>query len=60
MQEIPRIGSIAEYSRFVLKELGRHIRTGHVLLVAKRFSLILVSFGMPTFMRDLIRSFSML
>lgn len=33
MQVIPRIGSVAEYSRFVLKELGRHIHTGHVLLV---------------------------
>ena len=33
MEVIPRIGSVAEYSRFVLKELGRHIRTEHVLLV---------------------------
>jgi tetratricopeptide (TPR) repeat protein len=33
MEAIPRIGSVAEYSRFVLKELGRYIRTEHVLLV---------------------------
>ena len=33
MVEISRIGSVAEYSRFVLKELGSYIRTDHVLLV---------------------------
>lgn len=33
MVEIPRIGSVAEYSRFVLKELGRHCHTEHILLV---------------------------
>jgi tetratricopeptide (TPR) repeat protein len=33
MEPIPRIGSRAEYSRFVLKELGRYCRTKHVLLV---------------------------
>lgn len=30
---IPRIGSRAEYSRFILKELGRYCRTEHLLLV---------------------------
>ncbi|MGC2047419.1 MAG: DUF5672 family protein [Gallionella sp.] len=33
MVGIPRIGSVAEYSRFVLKELGRYCHTEHVLLV---------------------------
>ena len=33
MVDIPRIGSVAEYSRFVLKELGRYCNTEHVLLV---------------------------
>ncbi|MGA7595545.1 MAG: DUF5672 family protein [Gallionella sp.] len=33
MIEIPRIGSVAEYSRFVLKELGRYCNTEHLLLV---------------------------
>jgi len=33
MEVIPRIGSVAEYSHFVLKELGRYCRTEHVLLV---------------------------
>ena len=33
MIAIPRIGSVAEYSRFVLKELGRYCNTEHVLLV---------------------------
>jgi tetratricopeptide (TPR) repeat protein len=33
MIEIPRIGSVAEYSRFVLKELGRYCDTEHLLLV---------------------------
>lgn len=33
MVDIPRIGSVAEYSRFVLKELGEYCHTGHVLLV---------------------------
>ena len=33
MVNIPRIGSVAEYSRFVLKELGRYCNTEHLLLV---------------------------
>lgn len=33
MVDIPRLGSVAEYSRFVLKELGQYCQTGHVLLV---------------------------
>jgi tetratricopeptide (TPR) repeat protein len=33
METIPRIGSRAEYSRFVLKELGRYCRTEYLLLV---------------------------
>lgn len=33
MEVIPRIDSPAAYSRFVLKELGRHFRTSHLLLV---------------------------
>jgi tetratricopeptide (TPR) repeat protein len=33
MEVIPRIGAVAEYSRFVLKELGRYCRTEHLLLV---------------------------
>lgn len=33
MEPIPRIGSRAEYSRFILKELGRYSRTQHLLLV---------------------------
>lgn len=33
MEVIPRIGSVAEYSRFVLKELGRYCNTEHMLLV---------------------------
>jgi tetratricopeptide (TPR) repeat protein len=33
MIAIPRIGSVAEYSRFVLKELGRYCNTEHLLLV---------------------------
>jgi len=33
MGPIPRIGSRAEYSRFILKELGRYCRTKHLLLV---------------------------
>ncbi len=33
MVDIPRIGSVAEYSRFVVKELGRYINTEFVLLV---------------------------
>ena len=33
MIEIPRIGSVAEYSRFVLKELGQYCNTEHMLLV---------------------------
>lgn len=33
MEVIPRIGSVAEYSRFVLKELGRYCRTEHLLLI---------------------------
>ncbi|MGO8754318.1 MAG: DUF5672 family protein [Gallionellaceae bacterium] len=33
MESIPHIGSRAEYSRFVLKELGAHLRTDHLLLI---------------------------
>lgn len=33
MIAIPRIGSVAEYSRFVLKELGQYCNTEHLLLV---------------------------
>lgn len=33
MEVIPRIASRAEYSHFVLKELGRYCRTEHLLLV---------------------------
>ena len=33
MVEIPRIGSVTEYSRFVLKELGKYCHTEHLLLV---------------------------
>ena len=33
MEVIPRIGSVAEYSRFVVKELGRYCHTEHMLLV---------------------------
>ena len=33
MVDIPRIGSVAEYSRFVLKELGGYFNTEFVLLV---------------------------
>ncbi len=33
MVDIPRIGSVAEYSRFVVKELGRYFNTEFVLLV---------------------------
>lgn len=33
MVDIPRINSVAEYSRFVLKELGRYCNTEHMLLV---------------------------
>jgi len=31
--KIPRIASRAEYSRFVIKELGRHFRTSHLLVI---------------------------
>jgi len=33
MVDIPRIGSVAEYSRFVIKELGRYCSTDYVLLI---------------------------
>lgn len=33
MVKIPRIASRAEYSRFVIKELGRHFRTSHLLVI---------------------------
>jgi tetratricopeptide (TPR) repeat protein len=33
MVSIPRIDSRADYSRFVIKELGEHFRTSHVLVV---------------------------
>jgi tetratricopeptide (TPR) repeat protein len=33
MKDIDRIGSVAEYSRFVIKELGRYCRTEYLLMV---------------------------
>lgn len=33
MEVIPRIASRAAYSQFVLKELGRYLRTSHLLLI---------------------------
>ena len=33
MVGIPRIDSSAAYSRFVIKDLGRHVQTSHLLLV---------------------------